>query len=246
VEWKTRGTNRAKTTASPIEHRSESQKRSHIEAREIVRSHQNTSNTQSRIIVPLRSCKKTDTVPQDQIDTLPKTSRTTIASDSTKQQIAQALEKNKRISRRTNFAIIGDALTVPLSLWLDINVFGNDGINALLYSVLIAIPLLIALLVMRLIQGAQKRSLVKMDQGLTPKAVKKIEAAQIWAILALVTSFTVLSPILFGIISMVLFIQAKQLGVDEEYYKKKRRITRLIYGFAVIFPIFIAIIAILI
>ncbi len=246
MEWKTRGTSRAKTSASPFEHRSESQNRSHIEAREFVRSHQNTSNTQSRIILPLWSFKKTDTVPQDQIDTLTKTSRTTIASDSTKQQLAQALEKNKRISRRTNFAIIGDALTVPLSLWLDINVFWNDGITALLYSVLIAIPVLIALLVIRLFQGAKKRSLTKIDQGLTPKAVKKIEAAQIWAILALVTSFTVLTPILFGIISMVLFIQAKQLGVEAEYYNKKRRITRLIYGLAAIFPIFIAIIAILI
>ena len=85
-----------------------------------------------------------------------------------------------------------------------------------------------------------------MDQKLTPKAIKKIEAAQIWAILALVTSFTVFSPILFGIISTVLFAQAKEMGIDTEYYKKKRRITRAIYAFASIFPISIIIIAILI
>ena len=94
---------------------------------------------------------------------------------------------------------------------------------------------------MRLFQGVQKRSLTKIDKGQTQKAVKKIESAQILAILALVTSITVFSPILFGIISTVRFAQAKALGVDAEYYKKKRRITRIIYIASLIIPLLIVI-----
>ena len=238
VEWKTRVAQRTKPATTPLS--AESQKRSQIEAREFVPSHQSKPNTEGTKILPLWSSNKTE------YDTLPKTAVASVELDSAKQQLKSAIAKNKRISRRTNFAIIGDALTIPLSLWLDMNVFSSDGITALLYSVLLAIPVLIVLLLMRLFQGAKKRSLEKIDKGQTPKAIKKIEAAQIWAILALVTSFTGLSPILFGIISTVLFAQAKALGVDAEYYTKKRRITRSIYAFASILPITIMIIAILI
>ena len=244
VEWKTRGTQPTKRSASPLS--TESQKRSQVEAREFVPSHQSKPINQSTTILPQWSSQKADTVPAGQVDTFPKTVLASVELDSTKQRIAKALAKNKRISRRTNCAIIGDALTIPLSLWLDINVFQNDGITALVYSVLLAIPVLIVLLLMRLFQGVQKRSLTKIDKGKIPKAIKKIEAAQIWAILALVTSFTFFSPILFGIISTILFAQAKALGVDAEYYTKKRRITRSIYAFASILPITIMIIAILI
>jgi hypothetical protein len=244
VEWKTRVAQRSKPSASPLS--TESQKRSRVEAREFVASHQSKPNTQSTTILQLRPSQKADTVPAGQVDTLPKNVLASLELDSTKQRIAEALAKNKRISRRTNYAIIGDALTIPLSLWLDLNVLSGDGITALLYSVLIAIPVLIVLLLMRLFQGVQKRSLINMDKGQRPRAVKKIEAAQVWAILALITSFTVLSTILFGIISTILFAQAEELGVDKEYYKKKRRITRTIYAFASIFPITIMIIAILI
>ena len=244
VEWKTRVAQRTKPATTPLS--AESQKRSQIEAREFVPSHQSKPNTEGTKIFPLWSSQKADTVPAGQVDTLPKTEVASVELDSAKQQLKSAIAKNKRISRRTNFAIIGDALTIPLSLWLDMNVFSSDGITALLYSVLLAIPVLIVLLLMRLFQGAKKRSLEKIDKGQTPKAIKKIEAAQIWAILALVTSFTVFSPILFGIISTVLFAQAKALGVDAEYYTKKRRITRSIYAFASILPITIMIIAIFI
>lgn len=239
VEWKTRVAQRTKPTTSPLS--AESQKRSQIEAREFVPSHQSKPNTEGTKILPLWSSNKADTVPKTEYGTLPKTAAASIESDSAKQQLKSAIAKNKRISRRTNFAIIGDALTIPLSLWLDMNVFSSDGITALLYSILIAIPVLMLLLLMRLFQGVQKRSLEKIDKGQTPKAIKKIEAAQIWAILALVTSFTVFSPILFGIISTVLFAQAKALGVDAEYYKKKRRITRIIYIASLIIPLLIVI-----
>jgi hypothetical protein len=239
VEWKSPIAQQTKPSASPLS--DESQKRSRVEAREFVPSHQSKPITQSTTILPLWSSQKADTVPAGQVDTLPKTEVASVELDSSKQRIAKALAKNKRISRRTNYAIIGDALTIPLSLWLDINVFRNDGITALVYSVLLAIPVLIVLLLMRLFQGAQKRSLKKIDKAQTPKAIKKIEAAQIWAILALVTSFTVFSPILFGIISTVLFAQAKALGVDAEYYTKKRRITRIIYIASLIIPLIIVI-----
>lgn len=243
VEWKTRVAQRAKPTAYPLS--AESQKRSQVEAREFIPSHQSKPNTQSTTILPLWSSNKADTVPKTEYDTI-KTAIASFELDSAKQRIDSAITKNKRISRRTNYAIIGDALSIPLSLWLDMNVFSSDGITALIYSVLLAIPVLIVLLLMRLFQGVQKRSLTKIDKGKTPKAIKKIEAAQIWAILALVTSFTVFFTILFGIISTVLFAQAKALGVDAEYYKKKRRITRSIYAFASILPITIMIIAIFI
>lgn len=244
VDWKTRIAQRTKPATTPLS--AESQKRSQIEAREFVPSHQSKPNTEGTKILPLWSSNKADTVPKTEYGTLPKTAAASIESDSAKQQLKSAIAKNKRISRRTNIAIIGDALTIPLSLWLDMNVFSSDGITALIYSVLLAIPVLIVLLLMRLFQGVQKRSLTKIDKGKTPKAIKKIEAAQIWAILALLTSFTGISPILFGIISTVLFAQAKALGVDAEYYKKKRRITRSIYAFASILPITIMIIAIFI
>ena len=239
VEWKSPIAQQTKPSASPLSN--ESQKRSRVESREFVPSHQSKPITQSTTILPLWSSQKADTVPPGQVDTLPKTVVASVELDSTKQRIAKALAKNKRISKRTNCAIIGDALTIPLSLWLDMNVFSSDGITALLYSVLLAIPVLIVLLLMRLFQGAKKRSLEKIDKGQTPKAIKKIEAAQIWAILALVTSFTVFSPILFGIISTVLFAQAKALGVDAEYYTKKRRITRIIYIASLIIPLIIVI-----
>ena len=238
VEWKTRVAQRTKPATTPLS--AESQKRSQIEAREFVPSHQSKPNTQSTTILPLWSSNKADTVPKTEYDTI-KTAIASFELESAKQRIDSAITKNKRISRRTNYAIIGDALSIPLSLWLDMNVFSSDGITALIYSVLLAIPVLIVLLLMRLFQGVQKRSLEKIDKGQTPKAIKKIEAAQIWAILALVTSFTAFSTILFGIISTVLFAQAKALGVDAEYYKKKRRITRIIYIASLIIPLLIVI-----
>ena len=91
------------------------------------------------------------------------------------------------------------------------------------------------------VSGCPKKKFGKNRQRTNTESNKKIEAAQIWAILALVTSFTVFSPILFGIISTVLFAQAKALGVDAEYYKKKRRITRIIYIASLIIPLLIVI-----
>lgn len=232
VEWKTPTAQRTKPTTSPRS--AEAQEQSLGEAKANFKSLQNTPIAEKTLTRTISTDVIADTVPAVKVDTLPQTVATTMASDTVKQQLKSDIAKNKQNIRRSNRAIIVDALTIPLSILIDELFYWGDGFLALVYSILIAIPLLVILLLVRLFRGAKKRILQNIEKGQTPKSVKKIEAAQIWAILALATSFTMVSPLLFNIISRALFSRAKTLGADSEYYKKKRRSTRILYNLAYI------------
>ncbi len=236
VEWKTPTAQRTKPTTSPRS--AEAQEQSLGEAKANFKSQQNTPIAEKTLTRTISPGVSADTVPAVKVDTLPQTVATTMASDTAKQQLKSDIAKNKQNIRRSNRAIIVDALTIPLSILIDELFYWGDGFLAIVYSILFAIPLLVILLLIRLFRGAKKRILQNIEKGQTPKSVKKIEAAQIWAILALVTVFPFFfSPIIFNIISSALFARAKSLGVDPEYYKKKRQSTRIIYTLAYIVSI---------
>jgi hypothetical protein len=147
VEWKTRGTNRAKTTASPIEHRSESQKRSDLDRKDITGEENRSEITKTRSFTEEKKL---------QIDTFRKNDISIpaqIALDTSEKS-----EEQKKLVRRikvTNRLLMGDLISIPLAAATDV----EQNLNGLIYIILIAIPLLIYLLFARISQGIKRRKL---------------------------------------------------------------------------------------
>lgn len=147
VEWKTLGTARAKTSASPTHLPSESQKRYHLDRNEIT-GQENRSET-----VKTRSFKEEKRLP---IDTIRKNDifiPAQIALDTSEKS-----EEQKKLVRRikvTNRLLMGDLISIPLAAATDV----EQNLNGLIYIILIAIPLLIYLLFARISQGIKRRKL---------------------------------------------------------------------------------------
>jgi len=147
VEWKTRGTTRAKTSASPIQHRCESQKRSDLD-RNAITGEENRSET-----------AKTGSFKEENrflIDTIRKTEFSIpvrIALDTAVKSVKK--KKMDRNIKLTNALLMGDLISMPLVLGLT---NGEDFIG-IIYVLLIAFPLLIILLIARIIQGIRRRRL---------------------------------------------------------------------------------------
>ena len=147
VEWKTLGTNQAKSSASPTHLPSESQKRYHLDRNEIT-GQENRSET-----VKTRSFKEKKRLP---IDTIRKNDifiPAQIALDTSEKS-----EEQKKLARRikvTNRLLMGDLISIPLAAATDV----EQNLNGLIYIILIAIPLLIYLLVARISQGIKRRNL---------------------------------------------------------------------------------------